>query len=100
MPQLQGPAKKLVSQGLIQKSSRGSVRAYLSEHVSDKVLFTKRDNDVRPYLVVKILDLNVLGLLDSGAACSVLGKGAHHTFLDLGFELKGINPDLAAYFCQ
>ncbi|CAB3232120.1 unnamed protein product [Arctia plantaginis] len=38
----------------------------------NEVLFTKRDNDIRPYLVVKILNLNVLGLLDSGAACSVL----------------------------
>lgn len=51
-------------------------------------MFQPHNNDIRPYLNVKILDLTLCGLLDSGAAVSIIGNGAHQKLLNLGYSLE------------
>lgn len=52
-----------------------------------ETFFLPPHDDVRPYLTVQVLNVNVCGLLDCGASCSVLGAGAHLKFLHLGIEM-------------
>ena len=49
--------------------------------------FVPSRNDNRPYLTVNVLGVDVNGLLDCGAACSVLGNNAHKLFLNLKIPL-------------
>lgn len=58
-----------------------------STSAPEEILFIPPVNDRRPYLTVKVLNVNVWGLLDCGASCSVLGDNAHLAFLSLGLEL-------------
>lgn len=58
-----------------------------SSPVADEVLFTKNSDDIRPYIKVNILQLQVCGLLDTGAVCSILGNNSHILFKEHGFDL-------------
>lgn len=62
---------------------------FVNSEVSNPVefFFIPPANDRRPYLSVQVLNVNVCGLLDCGASCSVLGDNAHLTFLKLGIEM-------------
>lgn len=62
-----------------------SIRKYYSFDSIAPVLFATNTNDIRPYLKVSIQDLDVMGLLDSGACISILGNNSHTHFDHLGF---------------
>ncbi|KAA5634012.1 retroviral-like aspartic protease, partial [Pseudomonas aeruginosa] len=51
------------------------------------ILHTKPINDKRPYVNIKIHDLTVSGLLDSGSAVTILGNNAHSALVSRGLEL-------------
>lgn len=67
------------------------VKIYFKNNTVSSVLFEPNINDIRPYLSVNILDLTVCGLLDSGAAISIIGNGAHERFIQLGYSLDDSN---------
>lgn len=50
-------------------------------------LFSANANDIRPYILAKVLDLEVYGLADTGAVCSILGNNSHKLFIERGFKL-------------
>lgn len=52
-----------------------------------KTCFLPAADDYRPYLTVQVLNVNVCGLLDCGAACSILGANAHIKFLNLKIQM-------------
>lgn len=58
-----------------------------------EVLFKKDQKDIRPFLEIKILNLKVICLLDTGASCSILGKDSHIIFNNLGFQLDKFNSE-------
>lgn len=51
------------------------------------ILHDKPLGDTRPYLNIKINDLTVSGLLDSGAAVTILGNNSHKILLGRGLKL-------------
>lgn len=53
----------------------------------DVAHFEAKTHDIRPHLLVKVLDLEVYGLLDTGAVCSILGDNSHKLFMKYGFKL-------------
>ncbi|KAL4702123.1 hypothetical protein ACJJTC_010654 [Scirpophaga incertulas] len=57
------------------------------------VLFEPHSSDVRPYLNVKLLDLTICGLLDSGAAVSIIGNGAHARLRNAGYHMETSNSN-------
>lgn len=52
------------------------------------VLSNKPNNDSRPYASIKIYDLCIAGLLDSGAAVTIIGNKAHETLIRKGLQLS------------
>lgn len=58
-----------------------------SPELKEEVWFRRDSGDVRPHILVKILNLKMYGLLDTGAACSILGNNSHALFKDRGFKL-------------
>lgn len=54
------------------------------------VRFTTQKNDVRPYTKVKIDDLEIFGLLDSGASVSILGNNSHTHLAALGYTVNNL----------
>lgn len=51
-------------------------------------IISHAENDQRPYLQVTILGYPILGLLDSGATSTVVGKVGYDTLLQLGLTLN------------
>lgn len=81
--------KKLVNQDVPRKSvGDGSLSS-----IDRNILFKKNPSDIRPYLKVKILNLEAFGLLDSGAYCSILGNDSHLTFIEHGFKLNNCSSE-------
>lgn len=56
----------------------------------NSILYSKK-NDVRPHVTVSIAGQNLVGLLDSGATCSILGSDVGDTLRDLGLEMRPVN---------
>ncbi len=50
-------------------------------------LFTK-DDDIRPHAKVDILGIKIVGLLDSGATCSILGRDCKKLVSKLGLRIS------------
>ncbi|KAJ0169656.1 hypothetical protein K1T71_014841 [Dendrolimus kikuchii] len=51
----------------------------------------KNENDIRPYLKIKIYDQSYFGLLDSGSSLSILGGNTGNIFLHHGLSLQHSN---------
>jgi hypothetical protein len=51
------------------------------------ILTTKPKGDCRPFIRVNIKNKNAIGLLDSGAAVSIIGNNAHKELVDLDLPL-------------
>lgn len=52
---------------------------------------TSTANDPRPHATIVIANQQLVGLLDSGASISCLGKNAENTILQLGLRMKKVN---------
>lgn len=61
---------------------------YFESHNVAPVLFEPHSSDIRPYLNVNLLDLTICGLLDSGAAVSIIGNGAHTRLINAGYPVE------------
>lgn len=65
--------------------------AFLSNYFSsgkiNSILSNKPLCDTRPYLNIKINDVDACGLLDSGSAVTIIGNNAHLLLTNLGFEV-------------
>jgi transposase InsO family protein len=58
-----------------------SINVYFSTYKLDTILQTKPIDDCRPYATVKVNGLEVMGLLDSGSAVTILGGNAYKVFV-------------------
>lgn len=52
------------------------------------VLFAPKEDDIRPYLKIKVCNFEIFALADSGASLSILGNGSHLDFIKFGFEMQ------------
>lgn len=64
--------------------------ASCSKDSDNAALFTANLDDIRPHLLVNVLNVSVYGLLDTGAVCSILGNNSHKLFLEYGFKLNSL----------
>lgn len=55
--------------------------------IPDTILYSINEKDVRPHLQTLVDNLEITGLLDSGACASILGNQAHKVFLKMGYKL-------------
>lgn len=60
------------------------------------VLFSPESGDSRPFLKVRLLDLEFCGLLDSGATISLLGNNSHRRLMELGYSLQPLEKIVEA----
>lgn len=63
---------------------------FSSYHIAS-ILNSKPKHDVRPYVTVKVADLPICGLLDSGSAVTIIGNNCHETLLATGLKLCSDN---------
>lgn len=68
-----------------------TVNNFFSNSSLASVLFKPNNSDVRPYIKVSVSEVLFYGLLDSGAAISVLGNGSHEYFINMGFSVNSVN---------
>lgn len=61
------------------------IRNFSTYYKVASILQAKPENDSRPFVNIKINDVEACGLLDSGAAVSILGKNSH-LLLDLPLQ--------------
>uniref|UniRef100_A0A1B0C8P4 RNA-directed DNA polymerase n=1 Tax=Lutzomyia longipalpis TaxID=7200 RepID=A0A1B0C8P4_LUTLO len=54
------------------------------DEIIEVPVFQKFEGDPRPHLKVKIFNIEIIGLMDSGASCTVLGEGSEKLLADLG----------------
>ncbi|KAH9631116.1 hypothetical protein HF086_008618 [Spodoptera exigua] len=58
------------------------IRTFSSSYRVATILLSKPLNDSRPYVNIKINNIDAVGLLDSGAAVSILGNNSHLQLTD------------------
>lgn len=77
--------KKLVSQ-----SHKDLILNIVTSSLDNEkvALFSANPDDIRPHLLVNVLDLPLYALVDTGAVCSILGNNAHKVFTEKGFLLN------------
>ena len=63
------------------------IKNFFSLYKVTTILTTKPVNDTRPFITIKINELDACGLLDSGAAVTLLGNNSHIKLLKFGLNL-------------
>lgn len=64
-----------------------TIKLFFNTYKISPILHTKPLGDLRPYVNIKINDITASGLLDSGAAITILGNNSHNTLLSRGLKL-------------
>lgn len=64
-----------------------TIKLFFNSYKISSILHTKPLGDSRPYVNIKINDITASGLLDSGAAITILGNNSHDTLLSRGLKL-------------
>lgn len=88
MPYLQQKFKKLIGQNCSNFDKQdwetwlAFIKTFSSTYRVSTILQPKPLNDPRPYVNIKINDIDACGLLDSGAAVSILGNNSHKHLAD------------------
>lgn len=64
-----------------------TISKFFSCYTVTSIRTTKTPNNLRPYAPIKINNLSMLGLLDSGSSVTILGNQSHLQFINNGFKL-------------
>lgn len=64
-----------------------TVRLFFKSYNVATILQDKPLDDTRPYVNIKINDITASGLLDSGAAVTIIGNNAHYILVKQGLQI-------------